>query len=200
MPVTDVRPSPRADSGRWLWSLGVVAIALLTFVATNPFLYHDPVGRSWLLFQNRQAEMTAQAELDPSRAVTSLPDRARLVWKYSLVEDTWAHTRLRWPLEAALAVVGFAWLLARGPSGSRPGAEAFLLLWVVGFFGGVTVGLGYVLDHYFVPTATMGILIGAWRSGGARTGLAPSRRTPADRRRPGSHGSGTSRRRSFSAP
>ena len=105
---------------RWLvWSLGVVAVAVLTFVVTNPFLYHDPVGRSWLLFANRQAEMAAQAEIDPSRAVTSLPERARLVWKYSLIEDTWAHTRLRWPLEAVLAVVGFAWLLARRCGSSR---------------------------------------------------------------------------------
>jgi hypothetical protein len=35
-----------------------------------------------------------------------------------------------------------------------------LLLWVLGFFGGVTLGLGYVLDHYFVPTALMGLILG----------------------------------------
>ena len=33
--------------------------------------------------------MTAQAEIDPSRVVTSLNDRVRLVWRNSLVEDTW---------------------------------------------------------------------------------------------------------------
>lgn len=152
--------TPRAIGSAWMdWSLGVIAVALLTFVATNPFLYHDPIGRSWLLFANRQAEMTAQAEIDPERAVTSLQDRAKHVWKYSLVEDTWAHTRLRWPLEAALAVVGLAWLILRAVR-FRPGAEAFLLLWVLGFFGGVTIGLGYVLDHYFMPTATMGLILG----------------------------------------
>jgi len=158
-----------ASGRRWLlWSIGVVAVALLTFAVTNPFLYHDPIGRSWLLFANRQAEMAAQAELDSSRAVTSLTERARLVWKYSLIEDTWAHTRLRWPLEALLAVVGFAWLLVRAVR-LQPGAEGLLLLWVLGFFGGVTVGLGYVLDHYFIPTATLGLLLGGLAVGwGAR--------------------------------
>ena len=144
---------------RLVWSLGVVAVAILTFSVTNPFLYHDPVGRSWLLFKNRQAEMMVQAELDPSRAAMTLPERVEQVWKYSLIEDTWAHTRLRWPLEAALAVVGLAWLVVRAVR-LQPHADAFLLLWVLGFFGGVTVGLGYVLDHYFMPTATMGLILG----------------------------------------
>jgi hypothetical protein len=142
-----------------IWSLGIVAVAYLTFVATNPYLYHDPIGRSWLLFQNRQAEMSAQAEVDPTRAVFGLSDRVKRVWTYSLIEDTWAHTRLRWPLEAVLAIVGFAWLVARAVR-LRPGADSLLLLWTLGFFGGVTVGLGYMLDHYFVPTATIGILLG----------------------------------------
>jgi hypothetical protein len=147
-----------AGSRSLLWALGVVAGALLVFVATNPFLYHDPFGRSLLLFQNRQTEMAAQAELDPARAVTSLPDKIRRVWTNSLIEDTWAHTRFHWPLEAVLAVVGFVWLAARA---LRPqlGAEALLLLYVLGFFGGVTLALGYVLDHYFMPTATMGLLL-----------------------------------------
>jgi hypothetical protein len=134
----------------------VVGVALLTFVATNPFLYRDPIGRTLLLFQNRQTEMAAQAEADPSRAVPDLADRARLVWRNSLVEDTWTDARLHQPVEAVLAVVGLVWLAARAV---RHPPEALLLLWVVGFFGGVAVGLGYVLDHYFVPTATMGIVL-----------------------------------------
>jgi hypothetical protein len=144
---------------RLAWSAGVVAVALVTFVATNPYLYHDPIGRLWLLFANRQVEMAEQAAIDPTRAVESLSESVRLVWKYSLVEDTWAHDRLRWPLEAVLAVVGFAWLVARAVR-LQPGADAFMLLWVLGFWCGVTVGLGYVLDHYFLPTATMGLILG----------------------------------------
>jgi hypothetical protein len=175
-----------AASRSLLWALGVVASALLVFVATNPFLYRDPLGRSLLLFQNRQTEMAAQAAIDPSRAVTSLRDRIRLVWTNSLIEDTWAHTRFHWPLEAALAVVGFVWLAARALR-PQPGAETLLLLGVLGFFGGVTLALGYVLDHYFMPTVTMGLMLGGlavgwtaqvgWRA--ATRGLGTPETVPA---------------------
>jgi hypothetical protein len=181
---------PRSDDRgrRGVWTAGVVGVALLIFVATNPFLYRDPLGRSLLLFQNRQAEMAAQAAIDPSRAVTGLRDRIRLVWTNSLIEDTWAHTRFHWPLEAVLAIVGFVWLAARALR-PQPGPEALLLLCVLGFFGGVTLALGYVLDHYFMPTATMGLMLGglavgwtaqaAWHAG-ARL-LRVQRTSPAVR-------------------
>jgi hypothetical protein len=139
------------------WALGVVVVAFLVFVATNPFLYRDPLGRTLLLFQNRSTEMASQAEVDPSRAVPNLSDRIRLVWRNSLVEDTWADSRLHLPIEEALAVVGVIWLAARAV---RHRAEMLLLLWVLGLFGGVSLGLGYVLDHYFVPTAVMGLILG----------------------------------------
>jgi hypothetical protein len=139
-----------------LWALLVVGVGLVTFVATNPFLYRDPVGRTLLLFQNRQTEMHTQAEVDPERAVTSIGQSARLVWRNSLIEDTWTESRLHRPVEAVLAVIGLGWLALRAV---RHRAEAMVLLWVVGFFGGVTVGLGYVLDHYFVPTAIMGLIL-----------------------------------------
>jgi hypothetical protein len=102
--------------------------------------------------------MANQATIDPSRAVPTLPARARLVWHNSLVEDTWTESRLHRPIEAALAIVGLAWLAVRAVR-RRPNAESLVLLGVLGFFGGVTIGLGYVLDHYFVPTAIMGLVL-----------------------------------------
>lgn len=174
------------------WALAVVGVALLVFVAHNPYLYRDPLGRSALLFQNRQHEMAQQAANDPPRAVTSLAASARLVWTHSLVEHTWSDGHLRWPLEAVLAVVGLVWLAARAIR-PTPGPEALLLLWVVGFYAGVTLGLGYLLDHYFVPTAALGVILSGLTIGwsaqlaarliGRLVGGRRGRRPPVDRRR-----------------
>lgn len=141
-----------------LWAPGVVLLAPVPFVASNPFLHRDPLGHTWLLFQNRREEMARQAAVDPARAVTSATDRIARVWRHSLVADTWGSARLRWPVEAALAVVGAALLAARAAR-PRPGVEAWLLLWAACVFGGVIWGLGYQLDLYFVPTAATGTLL-----------------------------------------
>jgi hypothetical protein len=152
------------------WAVGVVGVALAIFVLTNPFLYRDPVGRSLLLFQNRQYEMAFQAEVDPERAVPDLRQRVRLVLRNSLWEDTWSDSVGRWPLEAPLAAVGFGWLLWRGLRW-QPGPESLLLLWVTGFYLGVSLGLGYLLDHYFVPTATLGVVLAGVGAGVTVRGL-----------------------------
>ena len=184
-------PLPRTGEGvggrglpPLLWAIGVVAVAWLTFVITNPFLFPDPLGRSWLLFANRQTEMANQAAVDPSRAVPTLAERAKLVWRNSLVEDTATESRTHRPIEAALAIVGFGWLLARAVR-LRPGPESLLLLLVVGFFSGVTLGLGYVLDHYFVPTAVMGLILTGLAVGwSARLAWSLGHRLIARRRHP----------------
>jgi hypothetical protein len=176
-----VRLTTGGERRSLVWALLVVGVGLVTFVATNPFLYRDPIGRTLLLFQNRQTEMRAQAEIDPERAVTSIGASARLVWRNSLVEDTWSDSRLHRPVEAVLAVIGLGWLALRAV---RHRAEMMTLLWVVGFFGGVTVGLGYVLDHYFVPTATMGLILTGLTVGwGAQVAWSATRRI--SRRRQG---------------
>jgi 4-amino-4-deoxy-L-arabinose transferase-like glycosyltransferase len=186
--ILPLPPRLSTEGGRrsLLWALLVIGVGLLTFVATNPFLYRDPVGRTLLLFQDRQTEMHAQADADPERAVTSLSESARLVWRDSLIEDTWADSRLHRPMDAVLAVIGLVWLALRAV---RHRAEMLLLLWVVGFFGGVTVGLGYVLDHYFVPTATMGLILtgltvgwGAQAAGRAARRIGRRQRQPVARR------------------
>lgn len=141
-----------------IWGIGVLVVAAIVFVAHNPYLYPDPLGRTWLMLTDRQREMSWQADVDPSRAITTVAQRIKLVWRWSLNEDTWGDSRLRWPIEAPLAVAGLAWLSFRLVRWNR-GEDAWLLLWVACIYAGVTWGLGYLLDHYFVPTAAMGLLL-----------------------------------------
>jgi hypothetical protein len=146
----------------WVWPLAVLATAGFVFVVSNPFLWPAPVGRSWLLFENRRDEM-AQQQLDvPSRAVYGLSQRASLVWDRSVWNDAFSPSRLRWPLEAVLTAVGAVWLAARALTVKDPGrrrAEVLVLLWLACLWAGVTLGLGFLLQHYFVPTAMIATLL-----------------------------------------
>jgi 4-amino-4-deoxy-L-arabinose transferase-like glycosyltransferase len=140
------------------WAALVVATGFLVFVASNPFLYPDPIGRTQLLFQTRQREMAAQARDQPERAVHDLRERAALVWERSLFHETWSGSYAGWPVEGALAILGAGWLTARAVR-RGPGPDALLLLWVACIFGGVTWGLGFRLQQYFVPTAMMATVL-----------------------------------------
>jgi hypothetical protein len=144
--------------GKAIWGAGVLLIAGVTFLVHNPFFYPDPIGRPWLLLADRQREMAWQASVDPPRAVTTAAQRIKLVWRWSLNEDTWGDYRLRWPVEMPLALAGLAWLAFRAFRQGR-GEDIWLLLWIAWIFAGVTWGLGYLLDHYFVPTASMGLVL-----------------------------------------
>ena len=148
----------------WVWPAAVLVTTSLVFIVSNPFLWPDPVGRSWLLFENRRFEMSEQQQHVPSRAVYALSDRARLVWERSVWNDAFAPSRLGKPVEAVLTVVGAVWLAllavrsARG--GIGPGSvELLVFLWLALLWLGVSLGLGFLLQHYFVPTAMIAILL-----------------------------------------
>jgi len=159
--VPDAPPDSRHRVCVWIWPLCVLAAAGFVFVVTNPFLWPDPVGRTWLLFENRRDEMTQQQKDVPSRAVFTLGHRASLVWERSVYNDAFSPSRLHWPLEAVLTVVGAVWLAVRAarPGRGRPRAERQVLLWLACTWIGVSLGLGFLLQHYFVPTATIATLL-----------------------------------------
>jgi len=145
----------------WIWPVCVLAAAGFVFVVTNPFLWPDPIGRTWLLFENRRDEMAQQQKDVPSRAVYTLNHRASLVWERSVYNDAFSPSRLGTPLESVLTVVGAIWLGARAlrPGRGRPRAERLVFIWLACTWLGVSLGLGFLLQHYFVPTATIATLL-----------------------------------------
>jgi 4-amino-4-deoxy-L-arabinose transferase-like glycosyltransferase len=164
------RRGPRPDALRrdvpWGWPAAVLATAGLVFLLSNPFLWPDPVGRTWLLFENRSTEMSDQRANQPNRAINGLDRRAALVWDRSVFNDAFGPSRLGQPVEAVLAAVGAGWLALRAAT-RQPTALTLALLWTAGVWIGVTAGLGFLLQHYFVPTAMLGILLAGLASGWA---------------------------------
>jgi len=166
--LADAGPPMTAASGAaappgptWVWPLAVMATTAFVFIVTNPFLWPNPVTRSWLLFENRRVEMAQQQKDVPSRAVHALDRRVALVWERSVYNDAFAPSRLGWPLESVLTVVGAGILAARAvwPRPGRPNVEWMVFLWLACLWAGVSAGLGFLLQHYFVPTAMIATLL-----------------------------------------
>jgi hypothetical protein len=169
-------PTPSPARGRggasllrarpWVWPVAALVTAGLVFLASNPFLWPDPVGRTWLLFDNRREEMARQQVNLPSRAIYELDRRAEVVWDRSVSNDAWGPSRLNEPVEAVLTAIGAGWLAFRAAS-RRPTALTLVFLWSASIWIGVTVGLGFLLQHYFVPTAMSADLLGGLAVGWA---------------------------------
>ncbi|MFN8525385.1 MAG: glycosyltransferase family 39 protein [Chloroflexota bacterium] len=153
------------DIRRALGTIAIIlAVATATFIASDPYLYPDPVGRTWTLFANRQEEMAGQMATEPYKAMTTWQQRTQQVWERSLFHETWGASYVGVPVEAYLALLGLGWLILRGPVHGRA-PETMLLAWVVCFAAGVSWGLGYRQQHYFIPTTMMGLVLAGLGAG-----------------------------------
>ncbi len=158
--------SDRAQKAGRGWALAL-AVAVLTFVATNPHLYPDPLGHTIHLFQWRSDAMDRAVDRSPARGrsatILDLPaERVGFVFGGSLVGHTAAGS-YGLPIEAALAVIGAAALSAwtwRGwrRTGQVP-PEGLVLATVIVYFVGSTVLMSLARPRYLVPTILLGTLL-----------------------------------------
>ena len=159
------KPETQHPSGApWVWPLAVLVTTMVVFIGTNPFTWGNPVQRSWLLFENRAFEMSQQQKDVPSRAVYAVQDRARLVWTRSVWNDQFGPSRFNQPIEAVLTVIGAVWLAVLAVRSARGGitarsVELLVFLWLALLWLGVSLGLGFLLQHYFVPTVAVAVVL-----------------------------------------
>jgi hypothetical protein len=172
------RDAARPEIVRWTGI--VLGIAATAFLVSNPFLYPDPLGRTLVLFENRQAEMDVQVATEPWRAYHALSDRVTRVLERSLLHESWGSSYIGVPIEAALVIVGLGWLTwcgVRRPSGP----QALLLAWALCLFAGVSWGLRYLLQHYFLPTTVVALVVAGVGAGAIVTLITRSMRATAHR-------------------
>lgn len=155
------RPSPLPPRPASWWRplvwFGVVGLFCWgLFVAVNPFLWSDPLGRTAAMFRQRGYELLErQQRRIPQDAVPNPLDRPGLVLGHTLVNKTWANTTLGVPIDVPLAAVGSAvigmmawsdWRHAR-----RIGPAAVFGLWALTYLLGIIAGYGMDWDRYAVP-------------------------------------------------
>ena len=170
----------------WRWSALGAVVGLLVFLAVNPFLWPDPVGRTRAMLQFRQQEMLGQQTLNEELAVPpGVVNRLWLVTRRSTFDEPWFGHRQGLPVEAALAAVGAAVLLVRTVGGRRTGqlvsAEAVVGVWALALVVGSGLNLGIDWDRYYLPTAAVGLVlagVGAASLVDAVRRMLSSRRAP----------------------
>jgi len=168
------------------WSAATGLLATLVWVAANPFLWPDPVGRTWSMLEQQQAIMVEQGVEFGNPVETPLPGRLLLMVRRSFGENStpafdYGAPRGSEPLirrtfsdlpivlglsvELVLAAIGLVVLIGRVAtvwwSGVRHGSETALLWWLAAYFIGIGANLSLDWPRYYVPTAFYGaILIG----------------------------------------
>jgi hypothetical protein len=148
----------------WRWSALGAVVGLVVFVAVNPFLWPDPVGRSRAMLDFRQQEMFGQRMLNQELAVPEdLPTRVGLLLRQTFVGEPWAARRLGVPLEAGLAAIGLGVLgwqvLGRRREGGLVGPHAVVLAWGLILVAGTAPNLGIDWDRYYLPTVALGLVL-----------------------------------------
>ena len=174
-----------AAAASWRWSALATLVGLVTFVAVNPFLWPDPVGRTAAMLQFRRQELVGQRTLNAGDAVPeSVAVRSALLLERTFVTEAPLARRTGLPLDAVLALVGAAALgrrafRARG-NGGLVGPEAFALVWIATFLAGTVPNLGLDWQRYYLPTVALGLVpagVGAQALVGAAVHAARARRS-----------------------
>ena len=148
----------------WRWAALAAAVGLVVFVAVNPFLWPDPVGRTAAMLEFRRQELFGQRALNAGDAVPEdLGERATLLLWRSFVGEAPLARRTGLPLDAPLAAIGaglLAWRALRGRrEGGLVGPEAFALVWIATFLVGTAPNLGLDWQRYYLPTVALGLLL-----------------------------------------
>lgn len=159
------------------------AIAMALFVALNPFMWPDPIGRTLAMLRFRQQEVIGQRALNVDDAVPeSLSTRAALLLERTFVTEMPIGKRTAIPLEAGLAALGLTLTLRRATK-HRDASATTLLVWLAMFFAGTAPNLGLDWQRYYLPTVALGlVLVGlgaAWLADRAWNILRPASRIPS---------------------
>jgi hypothetical protein len=141
--------------------------AVVTFVASYPYLWPDPIGRSRNLFAFRAEEMAAQSSDWPVMAVPNRVEALRRVnlnfterFSLSATVISFLGGQSRSPLvrqaEFLIPVVGVL-IMAGGAIRAGPRSSKFLVLAVLGGQVLVTIlGMRSEFDRYHLPMALLG--------------------------------------------
>jgi 4-amino-4-deoxy-L-arabinose transferase-like glycosyltransferase len=170
------RPKNARDAAFLAWFtshgwLAAVAIAVVVFLLSDPYLYANPPRAIAGMFVSRAREMQEQQtevqSMAPewgltNTAVYSPAERVQRVLESSLEKDTLSGSH-RLPFELAFSVIGMAVLTWRSWQAWRLreflGVDGLVAVTVLTFFIGTMAGLLLDWPRYYLPTLVLGTIL-----------------------------------------
>ncbi len=175
IPWRHVGPLPSFAHPGWML-LATPIVASLTFVAVYPYLWQQPIWRTWQLFQFRRAENAGQAELFPEFRVGGPLDAVSRTWIN--LGDHWSATErmLQWVgldalgrplswLDVVLAVVGLVTLSVLAVRRGLLSRYLLLLALTVTQVAAIILSMKADFERYYLPIVLGSVIIAGFAAG-----------------------------------
>lgn len=161
--------------------LSTPLVAGFTFVASYPYLWPDPIGRSLILLRFRQQEMASQSRIYPDRNIGDPMESARRTWDY--LTGKWSGVQsfldlvglsrlgeILAPIDVWLALVGLVALAILAARNGLRSPHLMVLAIVVVESATVILSMKTDFERYYLPivlgnVVAAGVLVGVVGSG-----------------------------------
>jgi hypothetical protein len=146
-----------ARAARWIvaWTALTAGVALVLFVAVNPYLWRGPLNGLAGMIEERRDEMAFQQNQWPEYAVNGWIERPWLTLAGSLQVGPGAETPLAVLVNLPLLVIGAAALAERARRRQISPSVGLLLIWTGAYLVVIVLGLGLKYPRYFMPTTLL---------------------------------------------
>lgn len=185
--VHGVGPLPSFHHRGWML-LATPVIAGLTFVGVYPYLWQQPIWRTWQLFEFRRLENAGQARLFPKFAVDGPLDALSRTW--TNLGDRWSATErmLQWVgldavgrplswLDVALALAGLVAMSVLAVRRGLLSRYSLVLALTVMQVAAIILSMKADFERYYLPIVLGSVIIGGFAAGlGAGSVAAAARR------------------------
>jgi hypothetical protein len=137
------------------WATVGCAVAVVLFVAMNPYLWRGPLVGTVGMLDERRDEMAFQQQQWPEYAVLSWIERPWLTVSGSLQVGPLAETPAAALVNLPFLIVGIIAVAAMARQAGLLSPAGVLIAWILGYAVAIVLGLGLKYPRYFMPTTLL---------------------------------------------
>lgn len=143
-------------------------VAIIVFIAVNPYLYKQTLGRTINLVEHRASMANGQQKDNPDEALTYLSEKFNSVVRRTMFPGSYVilSSILKIPIDLALFILGLIILLYTEikhiRNNCKPSLRSIVILWAIITFLSITVWLPLDWDRYYLPIVLCVVMISGY--------------------------------------